>query len=120
MRPAAQSPDSISSATSTTRRWIIGAGTAATYASTLIVLNEAWYKDYPKSSFHTFNDGGEWLQMDKIGHGWTAYNSSRLGYSLWRWSGVSPRAAVWLGTSSSLAYMLSIEYLDGRSAEWGW
>jgi uncharacterized protein YfiM (DUF2279 family) len=103
-----------------TRKWIIGTGTGVTYISTLAVLNEAWYKGYPKSKFHSFNDGGEWLQMDKIGHAWTAYNSSRVGSALWKWAGVQPRTAVLLGTGSSLAYMLSIEYLDGRSAEWGW
>ena len=33
---------------------------------------------------------------------------------------MSRNNAVLLGTSTSLLYMLSIEYLDGRSAEWGW
>lgn len=84
------------------------------------MLSTAWYNDYPRSSFHFFNDNGEWQQVDKAGHAWTAYQTSRLTTGLWRWAGVSPYNAVLLGTGSSLLYMLSIEYLDGRSAAWGW
>ena len=102
------------------RKWAIGALTAGGYGGSFIFLSQAWYKDYPRSSFHTFNDNGEWLQMDKIGHAWTAYHTSRLTTNLWRWAGVSANNAVLLGAGSSLLYMLSIEYLDGRSAEWGW
>jgi uncharacterized protein YfiM (DUF2279 family) len=102
------------------RKWIIGIGTTATYATSFIYLNEAWYKGYPRSSFHSFNDAGEWMQMDKIGHVWTAYNTSKATTALWRWAGINEKNSVFLGSGTSLLYMLSIEYLDGRSAEWGW
>lgn len=102
------------------RKWIIGVGTTAIYGTSFIYLNEAWYKDYPRSSFHSFNDAGEWLQMDKIGHAWTAYNTGKATTAFWRWAGLNNRSSVFLGTGTSLIYMLSIEYLDGRSAEWGW
>ena len=102
------------------RQWLVGGGSALVYGSSFIFLNQAWYKDYPRSSLHSFDDSGEWLQMDKIGHGWTAYHSSRVNTRLWQWAGVKHKNAVWLGTGTSLAYMLAIEYLDGRSAEWGW
>lgn len=95
-------------------------GMAAVYGGSFIFLNEAWYKGYPRTSFHSFNDAGEWLQMDKIGHAWTAYHSSRVNTTVWKWAGMNDRQSVVLGTGTSLAYMLSIEYLDGRSAEWGW
>lgn len=104
----------------TGRKWLIGTGSVIAYGGSFVFLNEAWYKGYPRSPFHTFNDIGEWQQMDKFGHAWTAYTTSRLTSDLWRWAGVSPNTSVLLGTSSSLLYMLSIEYLDGRSAEWGW
>ena len=55
-------------------------GVTATYAAgwtgTLIALNEIWYKDFPRSKFKTFNDSKEWLQVDKVGHTYSAY---RLG-----------------------------------------
>lgn len=103
-----------------TRKWTVGIGSAAAYGGSFLFLNQAWYKGYPRSSFHTFNDAGEWKQMDKIGHSWTAYNTGRATAALWKWAGVNDNTAVALGTGSSLLYMLSIEYLDGRSAEWGW
>ena len=102
------------------RRWMVGGGSAAILGTSFIGLNEAWYKDYPRSKFHAFNDAGEWKQMDKIGHAWTAYAISRPVSQLWQWAGVEKNKAVWLGAGTSLAYLLSIEYLDGRSAEWGW
>lgn len=102
------------------RKWLVGAGSALVYGGSFVFLNEAWYKGYPRSSFHTFDDSGEWLQMDKIGHAWTAYHTSRVNTALWQWAGVDERNSVLLGTGTSLLYMLSIEYLDGRSAEWGW
>ncbi len=102
------------------RRWLVGGGSALVLGTSFIGLNEAWYKDYPKSKFHAFNDAGEWKQMDKIGHAWTAYAIARPVSELWQWAGVKREKAVWLGAGTSLAYLLSIEYLDGRSAEWGW
>lgn len=104
----------------TGRKWIVGTGTTTVYGTSFIYLNEAWYKGYPRSSFHTFNDFGEWMQMDKIGHEWTAYNTGKATAAMWKWAGVSDKTSVLLGSGTSLLYMLSIEYLDGHSAEWGW
>jgi uncharacterized protein YfiM (DUF2279 family) len=102
------------------RKWLVGGSSALGSAGSLYLLNETWYKNYPRSSFHTFNDGGEWMQMDKIGHAWTTYTTSRVVSGMWQWAGLKPSKAVLLGTASSLVYMTSIEYLDGLSADWGW
>lgn len=102
------------------RKWLAGGVSALGYGGSFVFLNEAWYKNYPRSSFHTFDDSGEWLQMDKLGHAWTAYHTSRVTSAMWQWAGVRKNTAVLLGSGSSLLYMLSIEYLDGLSAEWGW
>ena len=112
--------DSTAVAPPSHRRWLAGGVTVAGYGGSFVLLNQAWYKDYPRSSFHTFDDSGEWQQVDKVGHGWTAYVLSKAGSDLWRWAGVKDQTAVVLGSGSSLLYLLSIEYLDGRSAEWGW
>ncbi len=53
-----------------------------------IGLYYLWYKKFPRSSFHLFNDNREWLQMDKIGHAATAYNIGVLQYDMMRWCGV--------------------------------
>jgi uncharacterized protein YfiM (DUF2279 family) len=102
------------------RKWMVGGGSVTAYGTSFFLLSKAWYDDYARSFFHTYNDAGEWMQMDKIGHAWSVYNTSRATSALWNWAGVHNKNAVVFGTAGSLLYMLSIEYLDGRSAEWGW
>lgn len=102
------------------RQWLIGGLTAAGYGGSFIFLSQAWYNDYPRTNFHTFNDAGEWQQVDKVGHAWTAYQTSRFTTNMWRWAGVSHNKSLLYGTGSGFLYLLSIEYLDGRSSEWGW
>ena len=55
----------------------------------LIGLNQLWYANYPKSKFHTINDSDEWLQMDKLGHTFSAYQLSRLGAQSFEWAGAN-------------------------------
>ena len=60
------------------------------------------------------------MQMDKVGHAWTAYNTSRATTALWRWAGLSEKSAVLAGSLSGFGYLTVIEFLDGHSTEWGW
>jgi hypothetical protein len=92
----------------------------AAYGGSLFILNRAWYKGEPRSSFHVFNDIREWLQVDKLGHGWTAYNAGRASTMLWEWAGLPHKKAVWIGGLSGFIYLTGIEFLDARSAKWGW
>jgi uncharacterized protein YfiM (DUF2279 family) len=93
------------------------AGTAIVYALTTYFLGKTWYTK--RVPFHSFNDNGEWLQMDKIGHATTSYAISRGEYELFRWSGVNERAAVLTGGLIALLYQTTIEVFDGRSEGWG-
>lgn len=102
------------------RQWLIGGINAAGYGGTLLLLNNTWYKDYPKSSFRSFDDSREWNQVDKIGHAWTAYNTGRASMAMWKWAGLSNKKATWIGGLSGTAYLTVIEILDGHSAQWGW
>lgn len=102
------------------RIWLVAGGNVAFYAGSLIILNEAWYKDYEKTSFHIFNDSKEWLQVDKFGHGWTAYTTGKYLSDMWQWAGLSHKKSVWLGGMTSFAYLTTIEVLDAHSAKWGW
>lgn len=101
------------------RQWIVGGTNAVLWAGSTIMLNEIWYKDYPRSAFHTFNDAGEWRNMDKCGHAYTAYQLSNVQYAAWRWAGVKDRTAVWLAGGISWGYQMTVEVLDGFSSEWG-
>lgn len=89
--------------------------------STLVTigLQYLWYKKFPRSRFHLFNDNDEWLQMDKVGHATTAYNIAALQYNMMRWSGVRKTPSLWIGLGTALAYMSMIEISDGFSAQWG-
>lgn len=82
-------------------------------------LNEQWYKNYPRSSFHLFNDNDEWLQMDKAGHLTSSYFIGRTGINLLKWGGVEQRKAAWFGGMLGSVYLGAIEMLDGFSAQWG-
>jgi uncharacterized protein YfiM (DUF2279 family) len=92
---------------------------AVLYAGSLIALNELWYKDYPRSSFHFFDDSQEWLQMDKVGHVITSYYVGRVGMGFMNWTGVSRKKAIWYGGMLGSLYQTTIEVLDGYSAGWG-
>jgi hypothetical protein len=102
------------------RAFVVGGAFAVTYTSSLLALNQTWYKNYPKTSFHTYNDSGEWLQMDKIGHGWSAYNLSNLSTAAWRWAGLPEKTSVFIGSLTGFSYLGIIEILDAHSEKWGW
>lgn len=101
------------------RLWLVAGAHAALWGGSYIALDKAWYADYPKESFHFFNDNREWQQMDKAGHVWTAYQMSRVSAELWDWAGLSHRQSTWLGGISGVAYQSIIEIQDGFSSEWG-
>src|SRR5215469_3915687 len=89
-------------------------GTAVT-----IGLNYLWYKKFPHSKFHYFNDNGEWLQVDKVGHATTAYNIAAIQSDLFFWAGVPRGTSALIGTGTALAFMTMIEVMDGHSTKWG-
>jgi hypothetical protein len=95
----------------------IGAGAA--YVGTMLMLNEFWYKDYPRSSFHFFNDNNGWLGMDKAGHIYTSYGLGKWSMETLRWTGMSRKKAAWRAGWSGTFFLTTIEILDGFSSEWG-
>lgn len=92
---------------------------ASAYAGSVAGLYGLWYKNYPQSSFHFFNDNREWLQMDKCAHVTASYYIGRIGHSGLRWSGVSEKKAIWYGGMMGFVYLAAIETMDGFSKEWG-
>ena len=92
----------------------IGAG-----ATSFIGLNTLWYKDFPQSNFHFFNDSKEWMQMDKCGHAFTSYQLGRNFYNTLLTSDSNRNRNIFLGGATGLIYLTSIEILDGKSAQWG-
>jgi len=89
------------------------------YSGGMIMLNQLWYKDYPHTDFHWFNDNDEWLQMDKFGHAYTSYYLSKVLSKGFSWSGVNNRKSAILGASLGFFYISSLEIYDGFSENWG-
>lgn len=102
-----------------TRFWTLSELGAGTYSGIIIGLNSLWYSDYPRSSFHFFNDTGEWEYMDKTGHINSTYNASRIVFQSGLWAGLSRKQAMWTGVGLSWAFMFTVEMLDGFSKQWG-
>lgn len=92
---------------------------SAIFGSALLVLNQYWYKDYPRDRFHFFDYGKEWMQIDKSGHVFSSYFISRWATGLYKWAGVPHKKAAWAGGTTGIFMMSSIEILDGFSKEWG-
>ncbi len=102
-----------------TRIYLATAGSVGWYTGSLIALSNAWYKNYPQSSFHFFNDNDDWLQVDKAGHIFSAYSAGKLSMEVWRWAGLSRKQRIWIGGLSGTAFLTVVEVLDGFSSEWG-
>jgi hypothetical protein len=94
---------------------IIGAG----WTGSMGLLYNLWYKKSNQNSFHYFNDGNLWLQMDKVGHSYTAYQISSLTSGMLEWSGCSNRNAALIGSGIGLGYQTTLEVFDGFSSDWG-
>jgi hypothetical protein len=89
------------------------------YGATMLGLNQLWYKDYPREQFHFFNDNKEWLQIDKVGHAFSAYYLGLVGMEALHWSGVRKTKSTWLGGGLGFLFLSTIEVFDGFSRDWG-
>ncbi len=93
----------------------LGVGTAGT----LVLLDRAWYSEHQRAPLHTFDDSGEWLQVDKAGHFFSAYALGSVGHALLDRCGTRRRTSTLIGGSLGLVFLSGVEVLDGTSAQWG-
>lgn len=100
------------------KKTVLIAETSFTIAS-VIGLNQLWYNDYPRSNFHFINDNKEWLQMDKIGHLFSAYHLGNVSKNALKWSGVSKKNQLLYGATYGFVFLTAVEVLDGYSEQWG-
>jgi uncharacterized protein YfiM (DUF2279 family) len=102
------------------RTWLIGSANVVGYGGVMTALASAWYDNYTKTKLHSFNDSKEWQQVDKAGHYYGTWIESRANNELWKWTGMERKKRIWISGLTSFAFQTTIEYLDGKSAEWGW
>ncbi|MEO8149498.1 MAG: DUF2279 domain-containing protein [Bacteroidia bacterium] len=91
----------------------------AAYIGGMTGLYQLWYKDYPSEEFHFFDDSGEWQQMDKCGHVFSAYQIGLWGIDALRWTGIERKKAIWYGAGYAYLFQTTIEVFDGFSSDWG-
>ena len=111
--------DSVTAINYKCRKITTAAVTTGFLSSSIVYLNNIWYKPYHNEKFHFFNDNKEWLQMDKVGHIYFTYQFSRLMTEGFEWSGFSKRQSLGLGGTMGFFYMGFIEIMDGYSRGWG-
>ena len=85
---------------------------SALYATQLIFLQFIWYKDHETTPFHFYNDNDGWLQLDKAGHSYGAYQETAKSYSALRWAGISNSKAAWYGGLAGFMLQSQLEIYD--------
>jgi hypothetical protein len=100
------------------RKFFLCATTSVLTVGSLAILDQAWYSEYHTGNFHLFNDNSEWLQMDKAGHAYSSYQTSRLMMEAFDWAGYSKKTTL-LGGGIGFLYLSAVEVMDGFSRGWG-
>ena len=111
--------DSLAPVNYKTRKLILASSTAVVTTGSLLYLDQAWFDQYSTGKFHFFNDNKEWLQMDKAGHLYTNYQTSRLMMGVFNWAGFNKKQELFIGGTIGFAYMTAVECMDGFSKGWG-
>ena len=78
---------------------------AVASAGVLVGLNQLWYADYPRSSFHFIDDNSEWLQMDKAGHLFSSYYLGSIGKNALQWSGAKKKNQLLYGATLGFVFL---------------
>lgn len=101
------------------RKKLVVGGNAVAYSATMFGLYQLWYKDYPLSKFHFFNDNQEWNQMDKVGHAFSCYYEGVVGIKMMEYAGFTHKQASIYGGAYGFFIQSGVEILDGFSDGWG-
>lgn len=97
---------------------VLGITTTA-YVTGLSFLQFYWYRDYETIPFHLYNDNEGYLQMDKMGHGFSSYVITHIGYKSLCWSGATKTQALCYSGVLAFLYMTPIEVFDGLNEGYG-
>lgn len=101
------------------RRNAVVISQSSTAGLSLLALDRLWYSDFDRGRFRTVNDNNHWLQMDKMGHAFAAYQLGTLGANTFNWAGVSKNNQLIYGATLGFGFLTAVEVMDGFSTEWG-
>ncbi len=96
-----------------------GIGMPLVYGGAVTGLGFVWYQNNLTNKFRTFNDCGDWLGMDKMGHATSTYYLSMIGHSMLKWSGVERKKAIGFGGLYGFLFVSTFEIFDGFSKDYG-
>ena len=82
-------------------------------------LYVSWYSGSETGGFHFYNDNGEWLQMDKVGHANSCYNFANIGYEALAMTGLDEKHSILYGGPLGITIMTMVEIFDALSSDWG-
>ncbi len=93
--------------------------TGAYYPTSIIVMNNTWYKGKERVPFHFYNDNAGYLQVDKFGHMFGGYVYSYIGYFGLLKLGATRKEALIFGSSLGFVLQFPIEIMDGLHGGYG-
>jgi hypothetical protein len=99
------------------RKGFTHAGLTSSAVGSLAALNQVWYAPYATEKFHFFNDAGQWMQMDKMGHAFTGYLITNELNRVHYWA--AGKRQPWVGAMYAMSYLSTLEFMDGFSSGWG-
>jgi hypothetical protein len=94
-------------------------GIGSLWAGSMTALYQVWYSKTERSPFHTFDDSKNWLQMDKIGHSYTAYKITEMTHDLFNWTGLTRKKGLFIASITGWGYQATLEMFDAYSTDWG-
>lgn len=97
----------------------VSTGIGVAWAGSMIGLSQVWYKNMEMVPWHSFDDSREWLQMDKMGHAYTANKIANLTYGVYSWAGLKNRDATLVSFGIGMGYLFTLESLDAFGKDWG-
>jgi hypothetical protein len=93
--------------------------TSIYYATSILVMNNTWYKAKERAPFHFYNDNTGYLQVDKFGHMFGSYFYSYNGYFGLLKLGTSRKEALIFGSTLGFVLQFPIEIMDGLHEGYG-
>lgn len=101
------------------RMTLVLVASGISYTGAMVALSKAWYSKSEQTQFHFFDDSGEWKQMDKAGHIFSAFQLASGGSRILQWTRLNEKKSDRIAAISGFAMMTSIEVLDGFSSAYG-
>lgn len=93
--------------------------TSVYYTGSIYILNNTWYKDKEKVSFHFYNDNAGYLQVDKFGHMFGGYVYSYVGCYGLKKLGATRKETLLFGATLGFLLQFPIELMDGIHEGYG-